>query len=226
MNELTRIGDVVVLHLDAGENRFTSALLEQVHETLAAIEQMVAAEGGPVALVTTGTGKFFSNGLDLDWLMANQDRAGENLSQVHAMFARVLRLPCITVAAINGHAFAGGEMLALSHDFRIMRADRGYLCLPEVDLGIPFTDGMRELIVARLSPQTAHESMVTGRRYDAQQALDRGIVDRAVDEEQVLPEAVELAASLAGKAGSALRTIRTDMYRPALAALDAEVAKG
>jgi enoyl-CoA hydratase/carnithine racemase len=226
MIELVRTGDVVVLQLDSGENRFTPALLDQVHDTLDAVEQTIADEGGPLALVTTGTGKFFSNGLDLDWLMANPDLAGANLSRVHAMFARVLRLPCITVAAINGHAFAGGEMLALSHDFRIMRTDRGYLCLPEVDLGIPFTDGMRELIVSRLSPRTAHEAMVTGRRYDAAQALADDIVDRVAAEDQVVPEAIALATSLAPKAGTALATIRTDMYRPALAALDAEVAKG
>ena len=226
MSELVRTGDVIVVQFDAQENRFTPELLDQVHRTLDAVEQIVAADGGPIALVTTGTGKFFSNGLDLDWLMANPDLAGDNLARVHSMFARLLRLPCITVAAMNGHTFAGGLMMALSHDFRVMRSDRGYLCLPEVDLGIPFTDGMRELIVARLSPQCAHEAMVTGRRYDAPQALADGIVDQVADEDRVLPAAIELAASLAAKAGSALASIRTDMYRPALTALDLEVAKG
>ncbi|CAN5406233.1 enoyl-CoA hydratase/isomerase family protein [soil metagenome] len=229
MSEFTREGDVVVLRFDSGENRFTPALLDQVDDTLSAIEAIVfgASEAAtPIALVTTGTGKFFSNGLDLDWIMANQDLAGENLSRVHAMFARVLRLPCITVAALNGHAFAGGGMLALAHDFRVMRADRGYFCLPEVDLGMPFTDGMRELITGRLSKQTAHEAMVTGRRYSGQDAQAAGIVDLALAEDRVLPEAIDFAASLAAKASKVVATIRTDMYRPALAALDAEVAKG
>jgi enoyl-CoA hydratase/carnithine racemase len=226
VTELELEGDVVLLRLDAGENRFTPALLDQIHDTLAAVEARVGDGAGPVALVTTGTGKFFSNGLDLDWLMANQELAAENLSRVHAVFARVLRLPCITVAALNGHAFAGGAMLALAHDFRVMRADRGYLCLPEVDLGMPFTDGMRELITARLAPQTAHEAMVTGRRYTGPDAQAAGLVDTTVAEDRVLPEAIEFASSLAAKAGPVLATIRTDMYRPALAALDAEVARG
>lgn len=226
MAELVQTGDVVLLQFDSGENRFTPALLAQAHETLEAVERLVAEHGGPVALVTTGSGKFFSNGLDLDWLMANPDLASANLSSVHALFARVLRMPCITVAAVNGHAFAGGAMLALSHDFRVMRSDRGYVCLPEVDLGIPFTDGMRELITARLTPQTAHGAMVTGRRYAAQESLAAGIVDRVAAADRVLLEAMELAASLADKAGPALATIRTDMYRPALDALDLEVAKG
>lgn len=226
MSQLTRDGDVVVLQFDAGENRFTPALLDQIDETLTEVEAHVARQGGPIALVTTGTGKFFSNGLDLDWIMANPDLAGENVARVHGVFARVLRLPCITVAAINGHAFAGGAMLALSHDVRVMRADRGYVCLPEVDLGIPFTDGMRELIAARLTPQVAHEAMVTGRRYTGPDAADAGIVGTTVAEDRVLAEAVDVAASLAAKAGSVLATIRTDLYRSALTALDAEAARG
>lgn len=226
MTETRRDGDVVVLQLDAGENRFSPEVLDRIHGTLDAVEAHVAAGEGPIALVTTGTGKFFSNGLDLDWMLANPDESGRNLSQVHSVFARLLRLPCVTVAAVNGHAFAGGLMMALSHDLRVMRSDRGYVCLPEVDLGIPFTDGMRELIAARLTPQTAHEAMVTGRRYTGPDAQAAGIVDLALAEDRVLPEAVEYAGTLAAKAGPTLATIRADLYRSALAALDAEVARG
>ncbi len=226
MTETRRDGDVVILQLDAGENRFSGEVLDQIHSTLDVIEAHVAAEEGPIALVTTGTGKFFSNGLDLDWLMSHQDQAASNLSQVHSVFARLLRLPCVTIAAMNGHAYAGGLMMALAHDLRVMRIDRGYLCLPEVDLGMPFTDGMRELIAARLPPQTAHEAMVTGRRYTGPDAQAAGIVDLALAEDRVLAEAVEYAASLAAKAGPTIATIRADLYRTALVALDGEVARG
>ena len=58
-------------------------------------------------------------------------RSAPTSTRVHRLFARVLAFPRITVAAINGHAFAGGGMLALAHDFRVMRSDRGYFCLPE-----------------------------------------------------------------------------------------------
>lgn len=112
------------------------------------------------ALVTTGTGKFFSNGLDLDHLGAHPDDLVPYLARVHALFARLLAMPCATVAACNGHTFAAGAMLALCHDHRIMRSDRGYWCLPEVDLGMPFTPDMNALIPARLPALTAHEAMV------------------------------------------------------------------
>lgn len=225
MSELIRQDAVVVLHFDAGENRFSEQILQQIDETLSAVEELaLGPQPEEVALVTTGTGKFFSNGLDLDWLQANEDLASRNVAQVHAIFARLLRLPAVSVAAVNGHAFAGGAMLALSHDFRVMRADRGYFCLPEVDLGLPFTNGMRQLITSRLSTQVAHESMVTGRRYSGDQAAAVAIVDQAVSESEVLSQAVLLANSLAMKAGRTIAKIRIDMYSNALDALDADAA--
>ncbi|QFG25907.1 enoyl-CoA hydratase-related protein [Actinomadura sp. WMMB 499] len=215
MIDLQRDGDVFVLRLDAGENRFGPDFLGAVEGAL----DTVAKADGPRALVTVGTGKFFSNGLDLEWLGANGDRFEEYLGRVNGLYARLLELPAPTVAAVNGHAFAGGGMLALAHDFAVMRADRGYFCLPEVDLGMSFTPGMNALITARLSAATAHEAMITGRRYTAEQAIAAGIVRSAAAEAEVLPAAVELAASLAGKDGKTVGKIRRDMYRATLAAL-------
>ncbi|MBE1535269.1 enoyl-CoA hydratase-related protein [Actinomadura algeriensis] len=216
MIDLQRDGDVFVLHLDAGENRFGPDFLGAVEDAL----DTVAKADGPRALVTVGTGKFFSNGLDLEWLGEHGDRFEEYLGRVNGLFARFLELPAPTVAAVNGHAFAGGGMLALAHDFAVMRTDRGYFCLPEVDLGMTFTPGMNALITARLSAAVAHEAMITGRRYTAEEAMAAGIVRRAVAQDEVLPAAVEMAAGLAGKNGKVLGKIRRDMYRAALAALN------
>jgi enoyl-CoA hydratase/carnithine racemase len=131
----------------------------------------------------------------------------------------MLSLPVVTVAALQGHTFAAGAMLSLAHDFRVMRADRGYWCLPEADINIPFTPGMSALIQSRLTPQTAHEAMTTARRFGGNDALAASLVDRAVDEDAVRPTALELARPLAGKAGPTLGTIKARMYAPALDAL-------
>ena len=131
----------------------------------------------------------------------------------------MLSLPVITVAALQGHTFAAGAMFSLAHDFRVMRADRGYWCLPEADINIPFTRGMSALIQARLAPQNAHEAMTTARRYAGSDALAAAIVDRAVDEDAVRTTAIEIAQAQAGKAGDTLGTIKARMYAPVLATL-------
>jgi enoyl-CoA hydratase/carnithine racemase len=212
---LDRDGDVFVLNLGDSENRFHPDWLAEVQAHLDAVD---AAEG-PRALVTTATGKFFSNGLDLEWLSQNSDNFLGYVVDVHHLFERVLALPLPTVAAIQGHAFAGGGMLALAHDFRVMRVDRGYFCLPEVDINIPFSRGMSALIQGRLSKKTAHEAMTTGRRYGGTDALAAGIVDAVAHEDDVLSSAIEVARPLAGKAGPTLGTIKARMYSDALAVL-------
>jgi Delta3-Delta2-enoyl-CoA isomerase len=209
---LDRQNNVFVLDLGDGENRFHPDWIAEVRTALDEVEKASDSH----ALVTAATGKFYSNGLDLDWLGAHGEQYNAYVNSVHELFARLLTLPVVTVAALQGHTFAAGAMWSLAHDFRVMRADRGYWCLPEADLGIPFTRGMSALIQARLAPQTAHEAMVTARRYSGADAAAAAIVDRAVAEDAVRSTAVELAGSLAGKAGPVLGTIKARMYAPVL----------
>ena len=215
MPTLDRDGDVFVLNLGDDENRFSLQWLAEVHGYL----DTVTDADGPRALVTTASGKFFSNGLDLDWLSANPDKFAEYVNSVHALLARPLGLGVPSIAAIQGHCFAAGGMFALAHDFRVMRSDRGFFCLPEIDIHIPFTRGMSSLIQARLSKRTAHEAMTTGRRYGGEEAEAAGIVDAVAGEDAVLSTAIELARPLAKNAGSTLATIKRRMYTEALAAL-------
>jgi enoyl-CoA hydratase/carnithine racemase len=216
MPTLERREDVFVLDLGATENRFHPDWLAEVTTLLDEVEQA----DGDKALVTTATGKFWSNGLDLDWLGQNPAKFTEYAGQVHGLLARTLALPIVTVAALQGHTFAAGAMFSLAHDLRVRRADRGYWCLPEADINIPFTPGMSALIQARLSPQTAHEAMVTARRFGGAEAAGRQIVDLAVSEAEVLGTAIEIARAQVTKAGPTLSTIKTRMYAGVLSALD------
>src|SRR3954454_3936178 len=151
MPTFTSDGPVWTLDLGDDENRFSPTLLDTVTEQL---DELAAADL-PAVLVTTGTGKFFSNGLDLDWLGAHPHEMNDYVARIQGLFTKVLTLPVPTIAAINGHAFGAGAMLAMAHDFRVMREDRGYFCFPEVDIHIPFTPGMAGLIQGKLHPQTA-----------------------------------------------------------------------
>ena len=152
--EVERRGDVAVLRWVDGENRYRLDSLARWTEVL---DELEAVEG-PLAVVLTGQGKFFSNGLDLDWMGAHPEQAGEVVDQVHRLFGRMLLLPAYTVAAVNGHAFAGGAMLSCAFDVRVMRSDRGYWCLPEVDLGLPLTEPMMEIVTVRSSPTVGSTS--------------------------------------------------------------------
>jgi Delta3-Delta2-enoyl-CoA isomerase len=213
--QLERRGDVYVLHLGDADNRLNPTSVADLRDALAEVE---AAEG-PRALVTTAGGKIWSNGLDLDWMSAHADQGPALLEQVHALFGAVLGAGVPTVAAVQGHAFAAGAMLALAHDRILMRADRGYWCVPEVDLGLPFTAGMNALLQARLTPPTAHEAMTTGRRYPGPDAVAAGIAAATHDLDGLLDAAVDHAATQAPKAGPTLAAIKHRLYAPTLAIL-------
>jgi Delta3-Delta2-enoyl-CoA isomerase len=208
MPHLDRDGDVFILQLGADENRFHPDFLTAI---LALLDE-VAATPAPRALVTAATGKFFSNGLDLDWVVASPDRINDYTASVHELLARVLTFPGPTVAALQGHTFAAGAMLALAHDWRVMRADRGYFCLPEADINIPFLPGMSALIQSKLTPATATDVMLTARRYGGGDALAAGLVTTTAAEDAVLSTAVDLVRPLAGKDPTTLGVIKQRMF--------------
>jgi Delta3-Delta2-enoyl-CoA isomerase len=212
MVELEVQGAVHVLHMDEDENRFNPPFLRAVHGALDVIE----AYEGPCALVTTGAGKFYSNGLDLEWLGSGADTTGF-IDSVHALLGRVLGLNAYTVAAVNGHAFAGGAMLASVHDCVIMRADRGYWCLPEVDLGLPLTTEMYAALAAHVDPRTLARAALTGHRFSAEDAVVAGIASEAVPEDQVLARAIHIASDLAEKNRSVIAAHKLLLYGDAIA---------
>jgi enoyl-CoA hydratase/carnithine racemase len=213
MIDLTREGDVFVLRMLAGDNRFNRTSVDALHGALDTAE----ASSGPAALVVTGDGKFFSNGLDLDWMGSDEGRADSAFFlDLHRVFGRLLGLSMSTVAAINGHAFAAGAMLTVAHDIRVMRSDRGYWCLNEVELGLPLTPGMTALLSARLPTMAAHRAIATGHRFDASEAMAHGIVDETRPEAEVLPRAIAIAAELAPKRAEIMGTLKRGLHGPTI----------
>ncbi len=214
MIEITKHGHVFVLTMNAGENRFNRHSVDALNAALDEVE----ATTGPAALVTTGgTEKFYSNGLDLDWMMGDgKDEAQAMVSDVIRIFGRVMASGVPSVAAMNGHAFAGGGMLAMAHDFRVMRRDRGYFCLPEVDLGLPLADGMAAVLGAKLPNDVFRELLLTGARIGGEQCLHYKIVDEVADGNQVLARAIERAEALSGKHRGAYAALKRNMYDAAI----------
>ena len=204
---LEKDGTVAVISLGAGENRFNLDSVRAVDALLTEVEG-----GDYSALVTTAEGKIWSNGFDTPWIAANRDLASETMLAGERLLARMLTFPIPTVAALQGHCFAAGMLYALAHDLRVMRADRGFLCLPEVTFGAVFTPGMTDLITARMSPAVAHRAMVLGHRFGGAEALATGLVDDAVAEDEVLSRAISLASTYAGNARDSVVALKRQLY--------------
>ena len=222
--ELSRDGDVWTLTLlssptgkGAFENRFNPTFVSDFNLALDTVE------GAGGALVTTSRGKLFCNGLDLNWMMSQPQGGSEVKSFMvafHALLARVMTFPGPTVAAVQGHAFAGGCMLALAHDYRVMRSDRGFMCMNEIELGMSLTPGMNAFIKCRVPPPLWRALTLQGHRFSGTEAKALGMVDDAVEQTHVLSGAQAIASQWADKAGDTYGALKRDLYAEAAAVLE------
>ena len=198
MIDLSREGDVFTLAMNDGENRWNTTL---VREIAAALDDVEASEG-PAALVTTSADrKFFSNGLDLEWIQSTgQHRGGDRKvfgEEFMALMGRLITLPVPTVCAINGHAFGAGFMMALCHDVRIMREDRGFACANEMQLGMTIPRPELALFRHKIPMNAFYETVQLARRWTGPDALSVGIVQQVASAEDLLSAAAQKAAELA-----------------------------
>lgn len=192
---LEQHGAVALLRWNDGENRIN---LDSLGRLLRHLRELKANEG-PLALVLTGTGKFFSNGLDLPRFASNADEFAATVVELDHLFGELLDFPAYTVAAINGHAFAGGAMISSTFDYRIMREDRGYWCMNEAELSLPLAPTMLRTLLARLPQPAVLEAVNTARRYSASEAIAADLVHEAQPEAQVVARALAKAAEVATK---------------------------
>lgn len=215
MPSLRLIGTTAVLDLGADQNRQGVIWLQEVNDLL---DEVLASPA--TSLVTTGTGKFYSNGLDVAEAEGPVELDPDYVRQLQAVYRRVLTLPMPTAAAVNGHAFGGGALLAMAHDYRVMRTERGFFCFPEVNIGIAFTEGMAALVQSKLSAAQARDAMLTGRRFDGGQAAAAGLVDDAVPVDQLVERAVQLASAHVPAHPQTLGAVKEIMYADAASALE------
>ena len=194
MIKLERKHNIFYLTLDNEENRWNT---EFVRIIASAIDEIEASQG-PAALVTTSSSsKFFSNGLDLDWI-ANTEGPDRDafLPEFMALMGNIITLSIPSVCAINGHAFGAGFMMALCHDVRFMRKDRGFACANEIEIGMLIPEPELALFKHKLPANVFFETVQLARRWTGSDAADAGIVSEATDLSDLLPRAIEKAESL------------------------------
>lgn len=197
--QLSREGAVWVLSLTNGENRLNDDVLAEFNTVLDTIEN---TEGNGALVITSADPKFWSNGIDLNFV---QEKGGmaylvkEFAPRLDQLLMRIARFPLPVIACLNGHAYAGGALIAAACDFRTMRADRGRFCFPEVDIKIPFTPIMTEIVRLLPNPTVAWQMASTGLALGGEEAAKAGVVDKALGEAELLPSTMAWAAELAKK---------------------------
>lgn len=214
---------VAVLTLQSGENRFNPEFLEKF---LVILDDIEAGTGATTLLVTSGHDKIFSNGIDLEWLVPVIQKGDLSSAKgffylLNRLFKRISTYPLLTVAAISGHAFAGGAILCCAFDFRFMRSDRGFFCFPEVDLGIPFLPGMNALLKKAIPRYKLEEMEYTGIRLTAAMCQEHHIITQACSMQDLMPQARAFAKSL-NKKRAIIQEMKLRLNKDIVHAIDVE----
>ena len=214
--ELEIKGGVAVLSMRAGKaNAMGAAFLERLSAQLDALEASDAA-----ALVLTGEGKSFSAGLDLPEVMGLDRPALERfIRRFSEVMLRVFALPLPVVAAINGHAIAGGCVLALQADVRLAAAGESRIGLNEVQNGLGLPAVVLETLRCQVPARTLGPVALEGRLLGPQEAHALGLVDEVVPPAQLLAAAVLRATALAALPGPAFRQIKQAIRGPVVEAV-------
>lgn len=189
-------GGVAVLTMNSGENRFNHAFIGEFLSALDDIEHKTEADA---LVVKSAHDKIFSNGIDLDKLepfIHDKAAVADFCRALNSLLRRILLYPMPTIAAINGHTFAGGAIMCCCFDFRFMRSDRGFFCFPEVDLGIPFWPGMVAMVKKAVPGYILDELYYLGRRLTGKECEEHHIVMKSFPNETLMPEVLAFAKGL------------------------------
>jgi enoyl-CoA hydratase len=187
-------GDVAVLRL---AHQKVSALDAELCEALVNEFASIAA-GPPIALVVTGTGSAFSAGVDLFKVLdGGEAYLSRFLPALEACLQTLLTFPKPAVAAVNGHAIAGGCIIVSACDHRIMAEGTGRIGVPELIVGVPFPALPIEIVGARVPAAALRQLVLTGRTVKAGEARELGLIDEVVEAETLVPRACEVAEQLA-----------------------------
>lgn len=230
---LERDGDVAVLTFNDPDRR--NAMTEAMGEAFAARIAELSRDATLRALVLTGAGRAFSAGGDLDFIQAKADagRADpggptqrqnrEDMRAFYRLFLAVRELPCPSVAAIQGAAVGAGLCVALACDLRVVARD-ARLGVNFARLGIHPGMGATWTLPRLVGPAHAADLLLTGRLLDGDEAARIGLANRALEREDVLPEALSLARQIAEAAPAAVRGTRAALERAMDATLEDQLS--
>ncbi len=202
---------IAVLRMEHGKaNVFDVELIDDLRRAFAGATDARA-------VVLTGTGAIFSAGVDLFRIVnGGADYVKQFLPAFAAVLHEVFAFERPVVAAVNGHAVAGGCILACACDHRVMAAGSGRIGVPELLVGVPFPTLAIEIVRYVVPSHHAQELVYTGRTCEPDEAKARGLVDQVVPAEQVNDRAFEVASALARIPSDAFAVTKRALRAPAI----------
>jgi enoyl-CoA hydratase len=210
---------IALLRLQHGK---ASALDVELCDALVDVFTGLASDGAR-AVVITGQGRIFSAGVDLHRILAGGAPYVERfLPSMTAAFQAIFRCPKPVVAAVNGHAIAGGCIIAAAADYRLMSGGNERIGIPELLVGVPFPVSVLEIMRFTLPANELQPAVYTGATHLPDEALRRGFVDCVVDPEQLEADALAVATRFAAIAPDLFAATKHDVRGPAMACIDAE----
>jgi len=189
---------VALVTMDEGDNKLN---LQFCDDMLATIDRVEKETDSLTLVIKSGHPHIWSNGFDVDWIKARQD-AGDSeavtrfLTRDLELRMRLLTCPLITIALLNGHVFGGAAVLSCCFDFRFMRSDRGFFCIPAVDRDYPILPGTGALLGSVLSAYMVRELVLTGRRFTGTECEAHHVITAAYPNEELTEKVVKFAAGL------------------------------
>jgi enoyl-CoA hydratase len=181
----------VVLRMEHGKvSALDLELLQELREKLAQLHKEP-----PRAVILTGTGSSFSAGVDLyRVLQGGNDYLSRFLPALEVCLRELLDFPCPIVAAVNGHAIAGGCVIVCACDHRIMAEGTSRIGVTELLVGVPFPDLPLEIVRASVASHHFQNIVYSGRTFSPSDALQVGLVDELAAPESLLARAIEVAS--------------------------------
>lgn len=179
------------------------------------------------ALVLTGTGRFFSGGLDLKIVPTySSGEQRDFLGVLNRVIARLYACPVPVVAAVNGHAIAGAFILALASDYRIGPTGTAQFGLTEARVGIPFPAVPMIVLRAECAPQDVRYSTLFARTFGPDEARTRGVLDELRPPEAVLERAIEVAGDMASMPADAYQRVKYQVRQAAIEKIREVISTG
>ncbi|MCG6981882.1 MAG: enoyl-CoA hydratase/isomerase family protein [Deltaproteobacteria bacterium] len=204
--------DIATVTLQRGKvNALNEPMVEEIDDLFRTLETDTAVK----SIIFTGAGKFFSFGFDVpEFLHYPKEDFVYYLEKFTNLCTYLFQFPKPVVAALNGHTIAGGCMLAIACDVRIMASGKGKISLNEITFGAPVFAGSVEMLRFCVGSRNAQAILYSGAMYSAEDALQLGLVDRVSSENALTDDARKVAEEFAGKDSAAFRSIKKLLRKP------------